>query len=182
MNIVVCIKQVPNTTEVRINPETNTLIREGVESVINPFDMYAIEEAVRLKEKFGGKVTVISMGPPQAEDALREAEAAAAWLADAPSADRALASARAGNDLAIGHALAALRRAGEARVAWERALNVLQDLASGAGRVEFEPMLAEAYLVLARAGEARRLLESLRARGYREPRLAALADAMGIMN
>ena len=73
MNIIVCIKQVPNTTEVRINPETNTLIREGVESVINPFDMYAIEEGMRLKEKFGGKVTVISMGPPQAEEALKEA-------------------------------------------------------------------------------------------------------------
>ncbi|MDP2905772.1 MAG: electron transfer flavoprotein subunit beta/FixA family protein [Candidatus Omnitrophota bacterium] len=73
MNIIVCIKQVPETTEVRINPETNTLIREGVKSIINPFDMYAIEEGVRLKEKFGGKVTVISMGPPQADAALREA-------------------------------------------------------------------------------------------------------------
>jgi electron transfer flavoprotein beta subunit len=73
MNIVVCIKQVPETTEVRINPETNTLIREGVKSIINPFDMYAIEEGVRLKERFGGKVTAITMGPPQAEAALREA-------------------------------------------------------------------------------------------------------------
>ncbi|MDD4979849.1 MAG: electron transfer flavoprotein subunit beta/FixA family protein [Candidatus Omnitrophica bacterium] len=73
MNIIVCIKQVPETTEVKINPETNTLIREGVKSIINPFDMYAIEEAVRLKEKTGGKVTVITMGPPQAEAALREA-------------------------------------------------------------------------------------------------------------
>ncbi|MGB2705992.1 MAG: electron transfer flavoprotein subunit beta/FixA family protein [Candidatus Omnitrophota bacterium] len=73
MNIIVCIKQVPNTTQVRINPETNTLIREGVECIINPFDMYAIEEGIRLKEKLGGKVTVISMGPPQAEEALREA-------------------------------------------------------------------------------------------------------------
>jgi len=73
MNIIVCIKQVPETTEVRINPETNTLIREGVKSIINPFDMYAIEESVRLKEKFGGKITVITMGPPQAESALREA-------------------------------------------------------------------------------------------------------------
>ena len=72
MNIIVCIKQVPETTEVRINPETNTLIREGVKSIINPFDMYAIEEGVRLKEKLGGKVTVLSMGPPQAEAALRE--------------------------------------------------------------------------------------------------------------
>ncbi|MDD5440117.1 MAG: electron transfer flavoprotein subunit beta/FixA family protein [Candidatus Omnitrophica bacterium] len=73
MNIIVCIKQVPNTTQVRINPETNTLIREGVESVINPFDTYAIEEGVRIKDKTGGKVTVVTMGPPQAEDALREA-------------------------------------------------------------------------------------------------------------
>lgn len=73
MNIIICIKQVPETTEVKINPETNTLIREGVKSIINPFDMYAIEEGVRLKEKFGGKTTVITMGPPQAEAALREA-------------------------------------------------------------------------------------------------------------
>jgi len=73
MDIIVCIKQVPETTEVRINPETNTLIREGVKSIINPFDMYAIEEAVRIKERFGGKATVITMGPPQADSALREA-------------------------------------------------------------------------------------------------------------
>ncbi len=73
MNIVVCIKQVPETTEVKINPETNTLIREGVSSIINPFDMYAIEEAVRLKEKYTGTTTVITMGPPQADSALREA-------------------------------------------------------------------------------------------------------------
>lgn len=73
MNIIVCIKQVPETTQVQISPETNTLIREGVQSIINPFDMYAMEEGVRLKEKFGGKTTVISMGPPQAESALREA-------------------------------------------------------------------------------------------------------------
>ena len=73
MHVVVCIKQVPNTTEVQINPETNTLIRDGVESIINPFDMYAIEEGIRLREKFGGKVTVISMGPPQADQALKEA-------------------------------------------------------------------------------------------------------------
>ncbi|HJX36949.1 MAG TPA: electron transfer flavoprotein subunit beta, partial [Dehalococcoidales bacterium] len=65
MNIIVCIKQVPGITEVKINPETNTLIREGIPNIINPFDMYAIEEALRLKEKFGGKVSVISLGPPQ---------------------------------------------------------------------------------------------------------------------
>jgi electron transfer flavoprotein beta subunit len=73
MHFVVCIKQVPDTTDVRIDPETNTLMREGVESIINPFDMYAIEEALRLKAEVGGKVTALSMGPPQAEAALREA-------------------------------------------------------------------------------------------------------------
>jgi electron transfer flavoprotein beta subunit len=73
VHIIVCIKQVPDTADVKINPETNTLVREGVKSMINPFDTYAIEEAVRLKEKFGGKATVLSMGPPQAEAALREA-------------------------------------------------------------------------------------------------------------
>jgi electron transfer flavoprotein beta subunit len=73
MNIVVCIKQVPDTTDVKINPETNTLVRDGVASIINPFDMYAIEEALRIREKVGGKVTAITMGPPQAENALREA-------------------------------------------------------------------------------------------------------------
>lgn len=72
MHIIVCIKQVPNTADVKIDPYTNTLIREGVESIINPFDTYAIEEAVRLKERFNGKVTVVTMGPPQAEAALRE--------------------------------------------------------------------------------------------------------------
>ncbi len=72
MNIIVCIKQVPDTTDVKINNDTNTLIREGVESIINPFDTYAIEEGVRLKERFGGKVTVLTMGPPQADTALRQ--------------------------------------------------------------------------------------------------------------
>lgn len=73
MNIIVCIKQVPDTADVRIDPETNTLVRAGVACIINPFDMYAIEEGLRLKDKFGGKVTVITMGPPQADEALREA-------------------------------------------------------------------------------------------------------------
>jgi electron transfer flavoprotein beta subunit len=73
MNIVVCLKQVPGTTEVKIDPETNTLRREGIENVVNPFDTYALEEAVRLRERFGGTVTAISMGPPQAEQMLREA-------------------------------------------------------------------------------------------------------------
>ncbi len=73
MHYIVCIKQVPDTTDVKIDPKTNTLMREGVQSIINPFDMFAIEEGLRLKAKTGGKVTAISMGPPQAESALREA-------------------------------------------------------------------------------------------------------------
>jgi electron transfer flavoprotein beta subunit len=73
VKVIVCIKQVPDTTNVRINPETNTLVREGVQSVINPFDAYALEEGVRLREKHGGRVTVMTMGPPQAAEALREA-------------------------------------------------------------------------------------------------------------
>jgi electron transfer flavoprotein beta subunit len=73
MNIVVCLKQVPGTTEVKIDPNTNTLIRQGIKAIVNPFDAYALEEGVRLKEKFSGKVTAISMGPPQAADMLKEA-------------------------------------------------------------------------------------------------------------
>ncbi len=73
MNIIVCIKQVPDTAEIRINPETNTLMREGVPSIINPFDLHAIEAAVQIKEQHGGTVTVLTMGPPQAETSLREA-------------------------------------------------------------------------------------------------------------
>lgn len=73
MNIIVCLKQVPDTTEVRIDPKTGTLIREGVPSIINPDDKNALEEALKLKDEYGAHVTVISMGPPQAEKALREA-------------------------------------------------------------------------------------------------------------
>lgn len=73
MKIVVCVKQVPDTTEVKINPETNTLIREGVASIVNPFDMYAVEEALRIKDKISGTtVTALSMGPPQAVECLKE--------------------------------------------------------------------------------------------------------------
>ncbi len=73
MNIIVCLKQVPGTTDVSIDPETNTLRRQGIKNIINPFDAYALEEGVRLKERYGGKVIAISMGPPQAEEMLREA-------------------------------------------------------------------------------------------------------------
>lgn len=67
------MKQVPETTEVKIDPKTGTLMREGVPAVINPFDLHAVEEGLRIREKVGGKVTVISMGPPQAEEAVRDA-------------------------------------------------------------------------------------------------------------
>ena len=72
MEIGVCVKQVPDTTEVKIDPVTNTLVRQGVPSIVNPFDKNALEAALQLKEKEGGKVTVVSMGPPQAKDALKE--------------------------------------------------------------------------------------------------------------
>lgn len=73
MNIVVCIKQVPDTTEVKLDPKTGTLIREGVPSIINPDDKAGLEAALRLKDQYGAHVTVVSMGPPQADVALREA-------------------------------------------------------------------------------------------------------------
>ena len=73
MKIIVCIKQVPNTTEIKIDPITNTLKRDGVPSIINPDDKTAIEAALQLKEKHGATVTVLTMGPAQAEKALREA-------------------------------------------------------------------------------------------------------------
>ena len=73
LSIIVCIKQVPETTEVDFDEETGILKREGVAAVVNPFDEYAIEEGIRLKEKYGGTVKVMSMGPPQAESALKDA-------------------------------------------------------------------------------------------------------------
>ncbi|HIZ86966.1 MAG TPA: electron transfer flavoprotein subunit beta/FixA family protein [Candidatus Coprenecus pullistercoris] len=73
MNIVVCIKQVPDTTEIKINPVTGTLIRDGVPSIMNPDDKGGLEMALRLKDQYGAHVTVITMGPPQADLILREA-------------------------------------------------------------------------------------------------------------
>lgn len=73
LNTVVCIKQVPDTTQVRIDPETNTLVREGIPAIINPFDMPAIAAAVQLKETHGGTCTALCMGPPQAVEALQKA-------------------------------------------------------------------------------------------------------------
>jgi electron transfer flavoprotein beta subunit len=72
MKIAVCVKQVPDTTRVEVDQKTGTLRREGVESVLNPLDSFAVEEALRLRERCGGSVTAISMGPPQAEAMLRE--------------------------------------------------------------------------------------------------------------
>ena len=82
MNAVVCLKQVPGTTEVKVDPETNTLVREGIQNVVNPFDTYALEEGVRLRERYGGKVTAVSMGPLQAEEMLREANTIASKATD----------------------------------------------------------------------------------------------------
>ncbi|HID30402.1 MAG TPA: electron transfer flavoprotein subunit beta/FixA family protein [Desulfobacterales bacterium] len=73
MNIVVCIKQVPDAKTVRFDTEKGTLVREGVEAIINPFDFHALEAGLQLKDIYGGDVTVLTMGPPQAENALREA-------------------------------------------------------------------------------------------------------------
>jgi len=69
---VVCVKQVPDTTQVRIDPDTGSLIRAGIPSVINPFDLHAVEAALRLRDEHGGTITALSMGPPQAEESLRK--------------------------------------------------------------------------------------------------------------
>lgn len=73
MKIVVCVKQVPATNDAKIDPETKRIIREGTKAILNPFDTYAIEEAVQLKKKFGGEIIALSMGPEKAEHCLREA-------------------------------------------------------------------------------------------------------------
>jgi len=73
MKIIVCIKQVPDTTEIKINPVTGTMIRDGVPSIMNPDDKGGLEMALRLKDKYNAHITVITMGPPQAETILREA-------------------------------------------------------------------------------------------------------------
>jgi len=73
LHFICCIKQVPDTSKVKIDPETNTLIRSGVESIANPYDMVALEAVLTLKDTYEGTVTALSMGPPQAEQVLREA-------------------------------------------------------------------------------------------------------------
>lgn len=106
MNIIVCIKQVPDTAQVKLDPVTHTLIRDGVENILNPFDAQALETALILKDATGATVTVISMGPPQANDILKEAIALGADNACLLS-DRVVA----GSDtLATSEALAGLIR------------------------------------------------------------------------
>jgi len=72
MHIVVCIKQVPDSTQIRVHPVTNTIMRQGVPAIINPYDLHAIEEALRLRDLLGGTITALTMGPPMAEDSLRK--------------------------------------------------------------------------------------------------------------
>src|SRR5690606_16322459 len=71
--IIVMIKQVPETSDVKMDEQSGTMVREGVESIINPLDLYAVETGIKLKEQYGGQVVAITMGPPKAEKALREA-------------------------------------------------------------------------------------------------------------
>ncbi|AWM04439.1 electron transfer flavoprotein subunit beta/FixA family protein [Bradyrhizobium amphicarpaeae] len=73
MHIVVCIKQVPDSAQIRVHPVTNTIMRQGVPTIINPYDLFALEAALELRDQFGGEVTVLTMGPPSAEDSLRKA-------------------------------------------------------------------------------------------------------------
>ncbi len=73
LEIVVCIKQVPDSAQISVHPVTNTIMRQGVPTIINPYDLFALEEALRLRDQYGGRVTVLSMGPPMAEEALRRA-------------------------------------------------------------------------------------------------------------
>jgi len=72
-HIVVCIKQVPDSAQIRVHPVTNTIMRQGVPTIINPYDLFALEEALRLRDQLGGDVTILTMGPPSAEDSLRKA-------------------------------------------------------------------------------------------------------------
>jgi electron transfer flavoprotein beta subunit len=73
MHSVVCIKQVPDSSQIRVHPVTNTIMRQGVPAIINPYDLFALEAALKLKDRYGGRVTALCMGPPQAEAALRKA-------------------------------------------------------------------------------------------------------------
>lgn len=109
-HIIVCIKQVPDSAQIRVHPVTNTIMRQGVPTIINPYDLFALEEALRLRDRLGGALTVLTMGPPTAEETLRKALAFGADRAVLLT-DRCFA----GSDtLATSFALAqAIRRIGE---------------------------------------------------------------------
>ena len=110
MHIVVCIKQVPDSAQIRVHPVTNTIMRQGVPAIVNPYDLFALEEALRLKDRFGGRVTMLCMGPPQAEEALRKCLSFGATDAILVT-DRAFAGA---DTLATSFALAAaIRKVGQ---------------------------------------------------------------------
>ena len=117
MHIVVCIKQVPDSAQIRVHPVTNTIMRQGVPAIVNPYDLFSLEEALRLKDKFGGKVTVLCMGPPQAEEALRKCISFGADDAVLVT-DRAFAGA---DTLATSYALAA----GIRQIAKEQAVDIV---------------------------------------------------------
>jgi electron transfer flavoprotein beta subunit len=106
MHIVVCIKQVPDSAQIRVHPVTNTIMRQGVPAIVNPYDLVALEEALRLKDRYGARITVLTMGPPQAEAALRKALSFGADEAILLT-DRAFAGA---DTLATSYALAATLR------------------------------------------------------------------------
>ena len=117
MHIVVCIKQVPDSAQIRVHPVTNTIMRQGVPAIVNPYDLFSLEEALRLKDRFGGKVTMLCMGPPQAEDALRKCIGYGADDAVLVT-DRAFAGA---DTLATSYALAA----GIRQIAKEQAVDIV---------------------------------------------------------
>ncbi|MGY3464844.1 electron transfer flavoprotein alpha/beta subunit [Bradyrhizobium sp. LM6.11] len=73
MHSIVCIKQVPDSAQIRVHPVTNTIMRQGVPTIINPYDLFALEAALELRDKFGGEITVLTMGPASAEESLRKA-------------------------------------------------------------------------------------------------------------
>ena len=134
MKITVCVKQVPAANEQRLDPVTGTVIREGVPSILNPFDAYALEEAVRLKERLGGEITVLSMGVPSARETLRRALAVGADRAILLSG-RAFAGA---DTLATARALAkAIGKAGGAD------LVLCGRMATDGDTAQVVPMLAE---------------------------------------
>lgn len=117
MHIVVCIKQVPDSAQIRVHSVTNTIMRQGVPAMVNPYDLFALEEALRLKDQLGGRVTALCMGPPQAEELLRKCISFGADDAILVT-DRAFAGA---DTLATSYALAAAIR----QIAKEQAVDLV---------------------------------------------------------